>query len=324
MADLPPHIAARRSVRRQEIRRRRMTVLGVLGALAVAIVAAIALLGGGGASNGRPASAGGGTGAAGSTTRTGSRPPLPTTGVAGVEANGNARIRSLAQLGLPVYCAGSHGNEVAFTFDDGPGPYTHLALKKLTQTGQRATFFVVGKSMASFPGYTPRELRVAAIADHTMTHPVLAALSAQDVESQISGAKRMIEAESGQPVDLMRPPYGSRNGIVDQTAKRLGLLDIIWTVDSGDSLGANYAGIIRNVEAGLHPGSIILMHENRGQTIRALTTLLPVLAQRHLRSVSLPQLFADDPPTAAQVKAGPSGCGVAGRVPAGAGTSAAG
>jgi hypothetical protein len=51
------------------------------------------------------------------------------------------------------------------------------------------------------------------------------------------------------------------------------------------------------------------MHENRGQTIRALTTLLPVLHRRHLRSVSLPELFATDPPSLAQVRRGQQGCG---------------
>jgi peptidoglycan/xylan/chitin deacetylase (PgdA/CDA1 family) len=81
-------------------------------------------------------------------------------------------------------------------------------------------------------------------------------------------------------------------------------------VDSRDSLGANWAGIIRNVDAGLRPGAIILMHENRGQTIRALTTLLPVLHRRHLRSVSLPELFATDPPSVAQVRHGEQGCGI--------------
>jgi peptidoglycan/xylan/chitin deacetylase (PgdA/CDA1 family) len=96
--------------------------------------------------------------------------------------------------------------------------------------------------------------------------------------------------------------------MVDRAAKRLGLLEILWTVDSGDSLGANWAGIIRNVEAGLHPGAIILMHENRGQTIRALTTLLPELHRRHLRSVSLPELFAADPPSVGQVGRGQLGC----------------
>jgi len=86
------------------------------------------------------------------------------------------------------------------------------------------------------------------------------------------------------------------------------MLDILWSTDSADSLGAEWDGIIRNVEAGLHPGAIILMHENRGQTIRALTTLLPELHRRHLRSVSLTELFATDPPSAEQVRRGPDGC----------------
>jgi peptidoglycan/xylan/chitin deacetylase (PgdA/CDA1 family) len=86
------------------------------------------------------------------------------------------------------------------------------------------------------------------------------------------------------------------------------MLEILWSTDSADSLGAEWDGIIRNVEAGLRPGAIILMHENRGQTIRALTTLLPELQRRHLRSVSLPELFASDPPSVAQVRQGPNGC----------------
>jgi peptidoglycan/xylan/chitin deacetylase (PgdA/CDA1 family) len=86
------------------------------------------------------------------------------------------------------------------------------------------------------------------------------------------------------------------------------MLEILWSTDSADSLGAEWDGIIRNVEAGLHPGAIILMHENRGQTIRALTTLLPELQRRHLRSVSLPELFATDPPSVEQVRLGRNGC----------------
>ena len=225
------------------------------------------------------------------------------------ESRGLQTIARLARLGLPIYCAGNHGNEVAFTFDDGPGPYTHYALKKLRQSGERATFFVVGRSINNFPGYLQRELPLATIGDHTYSHPLLTALSPDQVHSQISQTKALVERESGQPVTLFRPPYGARNSTVDNVARSLGLLDIIWSVDSRDSLGANYAGITRNVEAGLHPGAIILMHENRGQTIRALTTLLPELHRRHLRSVSLPELFATDPPSVAQVRRGGEGCG---------------
>jgi peptidoglycan/xylan/chitin deacetylase (PgdA/CDA1 family) len=119
-----------------------------------------------------------------------------------------------------------------------------------------------------------------------------------------------LASRTGSPVRLFRPPYGSRNAAVDQTARQLGMVDILWNVDSQDSLGANYAGIARNVENGLRPGAIILMHENRGQTIRALKfELLPRLRASHLHFVTVPELLALDPPSAAQLRAGPGGCG---------------
>ena len=68
-------------------------------------------------------------------------------------------------------------------------------------------------------------------------------------------------------------------------------------MDSEDSLGANYAQIARNVIAGMKPGAIILMHENHGQTIRAMLAIFAALQRRHLRAVSVPQLLHDDPPS---------------------------
>ncbi len=225
-------------------------------------------------------------------------------------ARGIARIERLAKLGLPVYCAGPHGNEVAFTFDDGPGPYTYLALRKLAGAHEGATFFVVGRSMQNWPGWVQREARQATVGDHTYTHPFLPGLSGAEIAYQLGQTKSMIEQRTHEGVYLFRPPYGSRTALIDRIAQQLGLLEILWSVDSADSLGANWQGIMRNVEAGLRPGAIILMHENRGQTIRALTTLLPVLRRRHLRSVSLPVLFATDPPSLAQLRAGGAACGL--------------
>jgi peptidoglycan/xylan/chitin deacetylase (PgdA/CDA1 family) len=220
----------------------------------------------------------------------------------------HAALQRLISLGLPIYCGGPHGNEVAFTFDDGPGVYTHYAVPKLAASGERATFFVVGKSMDAWPGWLPRELKVGAIGDHSYTHPDLLGLSPDAVRQQLASTKQKIEAQTGQPVYLWRPPYGARNATIDHIGQSLGMLEILWSTDSADSLGAEWDGIIRNVEAGLRPGAIILMHENHGQTIRALTTLLPELHRRHLRSVTLPELFATDPPSAAQVRQGPDGC----------------
>jgi len=53
----------------------------------------------------------------------------------------------------------------------------------------------------------------------------------------------------------------------------------------------------------------VLMHENRGQTIRALKFyILPALRKRHITLVTVPQLLALDPPSASQLRAGRSGC----------------
>lgn len=237
------------------------------------------------------------------------REPRPAGALSRLVSIGYTRIRQLARLGLPIYCGGNRGNEVAFTFDDGPGPYTYLALRKLRAAGERATFFVVGRSMTYYPGWLRREQAVAAIGDHTYHHPDLQLLGSADIRWEILSTARMIKAQLGQRPYLFRPPYGARDARVDGLVKQLGLLDIMWSMDSRDSLGANWEGVIKNVEAGLHPGAIILMHENHGQTIRALTTLLPVLHRRHLRSVSLPELFASDPPSVAQVRKGLEGCG---------------
>lgn len=218
---------------------------------------------------------------------------------------------------LPVYCGGRHGNEVAFTFDDGPGVYTHLALKKLRQAHERATFFVVGRSIENFRGYLPRELTVAALGDHTYTHPDLVALSPGQVGFQLRRTAQMIRARSGEQVDLWRPPYEADDAAVRRIANRLGLLEILWSVDSRDWFGASAAQIVRAVEAGLRPGAIVLLHENHGQTILALTTLLPYLHRHQLRSVSLPELFASDPPSMAQLRRGWSGCGEPSRLRSG-------
>jgi len=96
-------------------------------------------------------------------------------------------------------------------------------------------------------------------------------------------------------------PFGAT---VDDTARRLGMLEVLWSVDSRDSLGASWREVIRNVEVGMRPGAILLMHENRGQTLRALPTVLATLRRHHLRSVSLPELLATDPPSVAQLREG--------------------
>jgi peptidoglycan/xylan/chitin deacetylase (PgdA/CDA1 family) len=212
-------------------------------------------------------------------------------------------------LSIPIYFAGDSGNEVALTFDDGPGTYTRLAISKLRKHGVKATFFIVGRNIPLNPNAVRQERALGAVGDHTFTHPLLTSLPPSRAESEIVRTQAAVERASGGPVFLFRPPYGARNTKIDDIARKHNLLEVLWTVDSRDSLGASYAQIERNVIGGMHPGAILLMHENHGQTIRAMLNIFAALQRKHLRAVSVAKLLADDPPSEAQVKAGGLGCG---------------
>jgi peptidoglycan/xylan/chitin deacetylase (PgdA/CDA1 family) len=218
-------------------------------------------------------------------------------------------VRRLLHFGLPVYCAGQHGRDVALTFDDGPGPYTATALRILRRAHARATFFVVGRNIARFTPLLHDEAGLGSIGDHTWTHPFLSRLTVPAIRTELAATKAAIQQSSGTAVTLFRPPYGVHDARVDRLARQLGLIEVLWSVDSGDSEGARWNMIAATVERYVHPGAIILMHENHGQTIRALKFLvLPWLRRQDLTAVDLNALLALDPPTLAQLRLGQIGC----------------
>ncbi len=226
-----------------------------------------------------------------------------------ISSPGKGVTARLARLGLPLYCGGHRGHAVALTFDDGPGPYTHLVLRLLRRDHARATFFLVGRLLRDRPVLPLRERALGSLGDHTWSHVNLAALPTAAVTSQLEDTRRAISADAHVRVQIFRPPYGSRNATVDRVARRLGMLHVLWNVDSFDWAGANWTQIARNVLRHLSPGAIVLMHENRGQTIRALKfILLPALRRLRYRLVTVPQLLALDPPSTAQLDRGLEGC----------------
>jgi len=145
---------------------------------------------------------------------------------------------------------------------------------------------------------------VAAIGDHTYDHVGLAGLSQALLDHQVADAQTLIEQRSGVTVRLFRPPYGQHDAAVDHEVQGLGMLEVLWSVDSGDSTGATWQAELRTVEAGLHPGAIILMHENRGPTLKILPQLLQDIRARGLHAVTVPELLTADPPSLAQLKSG--------------------
>ncbi len=210
----------------------------------------------------------------------------------------NAALDRFVARGKPVYCGGLSGRYVALTFDDGPGAYTQLALTILRKKHVRATFFLIGRNVPSRQSLAREEMEdYAALGVHAWKHKSLDRLKQAKIRNQIVWTRNAIAKATGAEARLFRPPYGARNARVDKVARRLGMVEVLWSIDSGDSQGKNWRQIGREVLRNIQPGSIVLMHDNRGQTIRALHRLiLPGLEKRGLIPVTVPELLMLDPP----------------------------
>jgi peptidoglycan/xylan/chitin deacetylase (PgdA/CDA1 family) len=212
-------------------------------------------------------------------------------------------VERLAGLRLPVFCGAGRLPNVALTFDDGPSPYTLSLLRLLRSSGTPATFFLVGDRLADWPDAAPREAPFGALGDHTWSHPRLRRLRYDAAAWEITAGRRAIEAAAARKVVLFRPPYGQMTPRLDRLVARLGMLDVRWSVDSGDARpGATVRSVVGAVEATARPGSIVLFHDIHPWTLVAVRRLLPWLDRHALRPVTVPELLLLDAPTVRQLR----------------------
>jgi peptidoglycan/xylan/chitin deacetylase (PgdA/CDA1 family) len=211
-------------------------------------------------------------------------------------------------LGLPIYCGGTQHKYVALTFDDGPGPQTKRVMKMLAESGQRATFFTIGREVPKAPSLPQQAAFSGAVGNHTFNHPDLTKLDRIVMASELQQGKDALETATGMQVQLFRPPYGARNQAVDFQIGQLGMLDVVWDVDTQDAIGATAPEVIGSAKDGMKRGAIILMHENRPQTLVALPSILKMLQRKGYRSVTIPELLALNPPSDELVRGGFIAC----------------
>jgi len=209
-------------------------------------------------------------------------------------------VAAALRRGEVIGCGGGRADAVALTFDDGPGPYTEALLRELRRAHARATFFLVGDRLAYWPSAPRAESRLGAVGNHTWSHPDLTRLPRWVAWLELFRTQYALRRLGTQPV-LFRPPYERTSPALNRMAERLGLLEVLWDVDSHDDVpGVTPAAIVRGVERYLRPGAIVIMHDLHPATVEALPAILHALALRGLRAVSIPELLAIDPPAARQ------------------------
>lgn len=156
---------------------------------------------------------------------------------------------------------------VALTFDGGgndAGAPQVLATLRRTQTP--ATFFLTGRFVRLYPaparriGLQPGAL----VGNHTVDHSDMTHLSDAQDRWEIEAAQAQIRRATGQdPRPLFRFPYGARDARTEAIVRRLGYLDIRWTVDTWGWMGRSrqtVSGVVQRVLGRLVPGEIVLMH----------------------------------------------------------------
>ncbi|NUU32878.1 DUF4082 domain-containing protein [Arthrobacter sp. C9C5] len=181
---------------------------------------------------------------------------------------------------------------VALTFDDGPNVFnedrTSWILDTLRDYGVHATFFILGERVADPNQPTRPDLvrREAAeghtVANHTWDHPDLTKLSTGDVQSQLSRDNDAITAAGAPRPTFFRPPYGYTNDNVAAVGESLGLRQVIWDVNKGDTAATSTSAVSDPVLAAVRSGSVVVLHDWAPHTAEALPAILDGLKSRQL------------------------------------------
>lgn len=201
------------------------------------------------------------------------------------------------------------------TFDDGPLNCTGHILDLLAATGNKATFFTIGRNLATknLRAFAVRALKEGHdLGNHSYTHPDFATLSAKRAKEEIVATYNLIQEiveEAG--VDprkqnlFFRFPYGSAGNrsnhkATEEVLAELNYATAWWDVDTNDWRMelAWYPRPFSQVLASFkHAGAsdVVLLHD-RNATARHLPEMLKNLQARHFVSAPLSQYELDPAP----------------------------
>lgn len=192
---------------------------------------------------------------------------------------------------------------VALTFDDGPDPlYTPGILDILQEYSVPATFFMVGRHVERYPDIVRRIVAEGhSVGNHTWSHRSLVPLSVDHTRLEIMKAHAAIEAVTGEPPRLFRPPRGVYSSFARELLREQEYTMVLWNVTSQDWAELPARTIAGNVLSNVGAGSIILFHDsgnlvsaeggNRINTLRALPLVIEGLLEQGYSFMTIEDLI---------------------------------
>ncbi|MEZ4801489.1 MAG: polysaccharide deacetylase family protein [Gelidibacter sp.] len=186
------------------------------------------------------------------------------------------------------------GKKIAITFDDGPNlNYTPKVLQLLKDYDARATFFCIGKQVKKHPELLKSIVSEGhGIANHSYSHSVT--IDFKSTEEWLTELKNTDEAifnVTGLKTNLFRPPFGVTTPQLAKALKITGHKAIGWNIRSFDTAIKNSKTIVKRITKKIHPGAVILLHDNHDRVEMVLEQLLQFLKTNDYQMVTIKDLL---------------------------------
>jgi len=172
----------------------------------------------------------------------------------------------------------SNHPSVALTFDDGPDPVsTPALLDLLREKGVRATFFVVGQRVESYPEVVRRaQAEGHLIENHTWSHPPLFCfLLPSRLRAEIDRCRAAILRSCGHQSHFFRSPVGLRHPLLRPYLRCRGLEFISWQIRTCDTLRMKSPALVDRILKRVVSGDIILLHDHQAGGVDVMLHALP-------------------------------------------------
>ncbi len=187
---------------------------------------------------------------------------------------------------------------IAFTFDDGPSPYTGMLLDGLRDRGAAATFFMTGENGTGGTcgiknGYETLLARMweegHQLANHTCRHADFQSLTEEEIASETAGVERLIfEAAGGDFRCFVRTP----GGVVNETVSRSVNAPIIrWSVDPTDWKHRDAELVYNSLLSHAKDRSIVLLHDIYVTSVEAALRAIDTLGKQGFTFVTVADLL---------------------------------
>ena len=194
---------------------------------------------------------------------------------------------------IPIYSVETQEKKVAISFDAAWGDeFTQEILDILKRYDIKSTFFLVGFWIDNYPQQVEKIYQSGhEIGNHSTSHPDMAKISREEVIHELNVTGEKIEKITGEKPILFRPPFGSYNNTLIDTAEELGYYTIQWDVDSLDWKEEGIEPIIQRVKSKIQNGSIVLFHNNAKYMTKALPSLIEALYEDNYKIVAVSELI---------------------------------